>query len=134
MNGRRILIVEDEFIVAYEIQKTLEDWGFTVCGVVASGEKAVTAAERQRPDCILMDVNIRGAMGGVEAARLIRARLGVPVAFLTGFPSQQVMEQTRDVRPIAFFTKPLDLGKIRSVLERELKPGDVDAGADGEGS
>jgi CheY-like chemotaxis protein len=120
VSGRRILIVEDEFIVAYEMQQTLEDRGFAVCGVIASGEEAVAAAEMERPDCVLMDVNIRGTIGGVEAARRIRAGLGIPVAFLTGFPSRQVMEQARDVTPIAYFTKPLDFDEVCVVLEREL--------------
>jgi CheY-like chemotaxis protein len=78
VKGHRILIVEDEFIVAYEIQQTLEDRGFTVCGMVASGEAAVITAERERPDCVLMDVNVRGTIGGIEAARRIGAGLGVP--------------------------------------------------------
>jgi CheY-like chemotaxis protein len=132
VNGRRILVVEDEFIVAFEIQQTLEDRGFAVCDVVASGEEAVAAAERERPDCVLMDINIRGAMGGVEAARRISAQFGVPVAFLTGFPSGQVKEQARDLIPIAYFTKPLNLDEICAVLERTLGPGGVDSDSDGE--
>jgi PAS domain S-box-containing protein len=124
--GRRLLVVEDEFIVAFEIQTTLEDRGFTVCGVVASGEDAVAAAERERPDCVLMDINIRGTMGGVEAARRIRERVGVPVAFLTGFPSRQVIDQARDIAPIAYFSKPFDFDEICAELERALGPGGGD--------
>jgi CheY-like chemotaxis protein len=132
--GRRILIVEDEFIVAFEIQKTLEDRGFAVCDVVASGEEAVEVAERELPDCVLMDVNIRGAIGGVEAARRIRSRSGVPVAFVTGFPSRQIMEQARDVMPIAYFTKPFDFDEICLVLERELGHGGVGVDSNSEPS
>ncbi len=126
MAGRRLLIVEDEFIVAFEIQTILEDRGFTVCGVVASGEEAVAAAERDRPDCVLMDINIRGTMGGVEAARRIHSGLGVPVAFLSGFPSRQVMDQARDVAPIACFTKPFDFDEICVALEQKLGTAGVD--------
>lgn len=126
MSGHRLLIVEDEFIVAFEIQTRLEDRGFTVCSVVASGEDAVAAAERERPDCVLMDINIRGTMGGVEAARQIRARHGVPVAFLSGFSSRQVMEEARDVAPIGCFTKPFDFDEICLELERKLGTGCAD--------
>jgi CheY-like chemotaxis protein len=134
VKGHRILIVEDEFIVAYEIQQTLEDRGFTVCGMVASGEAAVITAERERPDCVLMDVNVRGTIGGIEAARRIGAGLGVPIAFLTGFPSGRVMEQAHDVTPIAYFNKPLNLDEICVVLEQTLGRGDVAVESDGEAS
>ena len=134
MKGRRILVVEDEFIVAFEIQRALEDRGIEVCGVVASGEEAVAAAEWHLPDCVLMDVNIRGAMGGVEAARRIHGRLGVPVAFLTGFPSSQVTDEANDLVPLAYFNKPLDIDEVCVVLERELADRGVVADPEDEAS
>ena len=124
MAGHSILIVEDEFIVAYEIQQTLEERGFTVCGVVGSGEEAVAVAEHTRPDCVLMDVNIRGGLDGVAAARRIRKRYDIPVAFVSGFPSREVMAQARDIVPLACFTKPLDFNEICTVLEEKLGTGD----------
>ena len=134
MAGHSILIVEDEFIVAYEIKQTLEDRGFTVCGVVGSGEEAVAVAQRRRPNCVLMDVNIRGRMDGVAAARHIRRHYGIPVAFVSGFPAQEVMAQARDVVPIACFTKPLDFDEVCTVLDERLGTGDGGAESSGEAS
>jgi PAS domain S-box-containing protein len=76
MSRARILIVEDEFIVAHDMRTTLERHGYDVCGMVSTGEEAIAVAERERPHCILMDMSIRGAMSGLEAARRIRAGAG----------------------------------------------------------
>ena len=122
----RLLVVEDEFIVAFELRTVLEEMGFSVCGVVSSGEEAFQIAERERPDCVLMDVSIKGEFDGIEAARRIRSRLGLPTAFLTGFPRDQVMEKARDVEPIGCFLKPLDYEELKTALEEFFHPGAVD--------
>ena len=117
MHRSRVLIVEDEFLVAYELSVTLEDHGLEVCGMVGSGEEAVRLAERARPHCVLMDVSLKGDMGGVEAARRIVARHRVPVVFMTGLPAAQVMAQARDVEPAACLAKPVDPDELcRTVL------------------
>ena len=107
MSGLRLLVVEDEFVVALELGRVLEDAGHEICGLVGSGEEAVAAAEAHRPDCVLMDVNVRGAMGGVAAAREIRTRVGSAVLFLTGLPVAEVARQARDLDPVAVLAKPI---------------------------
>ena len=116
MTGQKILVVEDEFIVAYELKAALEKMGFTVCGTASSGLEAIESAERDRPDLILMDVSIKGELDGIETARHIRSRLGIRSVFLSGYPAEEMMTRAADVRPIGFFIKPLDYEKLKIAL------------------
>ena len=110
------MVVEDEFIVAFELKTALEGMGYTVCGMVSSGEQAIACAERERPDCVLMDVSLKGEMDGIEAARHIRARFGTRTAFLSGYPAEEMMRRAADVRPIGIFAKPLDYRQLEETL------------------
>jgi len=116
MTKPRILVVEDEFIVAFELKGALESMGYSVCGMVSSGEEAIESAERERPDCVLMDVSLKGEMDGIEAARHIRARYGTRSAFLSGYPIEEMMRRVEDVRPIGIFVKPLEYGELEQTL------------------
>jgi CheY-like chemotaxis protein len=80
-----ILIVEDENIIAKDIEQSLRQLGYGVCGAVGTGDEAVSAALELRPDLILMDIHLRGDVDGVEAARRISTQLAVPIVFLTAF-------------------------------------------------
>ena len=110
------MVVEDEFIVAFELKTALEGMGYTVCGMVSSGEQAIACAERERPDCVLMDVSLKGEMDGIEAARHILARFGTRSAFLSGYPAEETMTRVADVRPIGIFVKPLDYESLELAL------------------
>ena len=110
------MVVEDEFIVAFELKTALEGMGYTVCGMVSSGEQAIDCAERERPDCVLMDVSLKGEMDGIEAARHIRARFGTRTAFLSGYPAEEMMRRAADIQPIGIFVKPLDYRKLEETL------------------
>lgn len=116
MRRPTILVVDDEFIVAFELEVALEKMGYEVCGVASSGLEAIERAERDRPDCILMDVSLRGEMDGIEAARHIRARLGIRSAFLSGYPAEEIMGRAADVRPIGLFVKPLNYDGLEAAL------------------
>jgi len=126
MTRPTILVVEDEFIVAFELKVALEGMGFTVCGMVSSGEDAIDCVEREKPDCVLMDVSIRGEMDGIEAARHIRARFGTRTAFISGYPVEELMERAADVRPIGIFVKPLEYRELEIALGTVLLSGDAD--------
>ena len=116
MVKHRMLVVEDEFIVAFELRVFLEDVGYAVCGVASTGEEALEIAERERPDIVLMDVSIKGEIDGIEVARRIRSRFGIPTAFLTGYPAEEVIEKTRDVEPLGVFVKPLRYQELEAAL------------------
>jgi DNA-binding NarL/FixJ family response regulator len=116
MGKPRILVVEDEFIVAFELKVALEEMGYAVCGMVSSGEEAIDCAEREQPDCVLMDVSLKGEMDGIQAARHIRVRFGARIAFLSGYPAEEMMRRAADIQPIGFFVKPLEYKKLEMTL------------------
>jgi CheY-like chemotaxis protein len=115
--GPRILVVEDEFIVALELTRSLERMGYSVCGTVGSGIAAIDCVERERPDCILMDVSLKGEMDGIEAARHIQRRYGIRSVFLSGYPADEMMARVADVKPIGCFVKPLEYEQLEAALE-----------------
>jgi two-component system response regulator len=121
----RILVVEDEFIVALEMKVALEGMGFEVCGMVGTGKEALEVAVRERPDCVLMDVSLKGDMDGIEAARDIRARLGIPSVFMSGFPVEEMMERTADIRPMGCFVKPVAYEQLEAVLAEYFLSGEA---------
>ncbi|MCG6954414.1 MAG: response regulator [Gemmatimonadetes bacterium] len=116
MERPRVLIVEDEFLVAYELRLHLEESGFEVCGMVGTGAEAVAVAERTRPDCVLMDVSLKGDMDGIEAARKVVDRRRVPFVFMTGLPVAQVREQVRELDAAACLSKPVNFAELRRMI------------------
>lgn len=113
-----ILVVEDEFIVALELKTALEAMGYTVCGMVNSGADAIACAEQDRPDCVLMDVSLKGEMDGIEAARRIHDRFGIRTAFLSGYPAEKVMDRAGEVDPLGCLVKPFEYDQLEAMLQR----------------
>ncbi len=89
----RILIVEDEGIIAFCLESTLTDLGYDVVGAVPSGEEALEEVRDQQPDLVLMDIQLLGKMNGIEAATQIRAQFGTPVVYMTGYAEGTLLEQ-----------------------------------------
>lgn len=117
----KILIVEDEAIVAMEIQDLLETNGYAVAGIAVTGEDAVRKAINARPDLVLMDVTLRGGMTGIEAAeRILDARI-IPVLFLTAAADQAGILPLQDRTACGFVSKPFEergfLSEVRKLLQ-----------------
>ena len=91
----RILIVEDEHIVAIGIKRMLKGLGYTVTGVASSGEDAISKAESTFPDLVLMDIMLKGELDGVEAAKEIKERFDVPVVYLTAYSDSNIVERVK---------------------------------------
>jgi len=88
----RILIVEDEIVVASEIKLRLEAMGFMVTGIVNNGRDAISAASEHYPDVILMDITLKGKMDGLEATREINREQDIPVIFITAHTDEQTLD------------------------------------------
>jgi two-component system, cell cycle sensor histidine kinase and response regulator CckA len=116
----RILIVEDEQIVAMDLQDKLEAMGYQVVGRASSGAGAVAQAERLRPDLVLMDVRLDGEMDGIEAARLIHQRLAVPVVYLTAYSGSDVVDRAMQSAPFGYVLKPYNDRELTLVIEVAL--------------
>lgn len=117
----RVLICEDEGIVATDIGMTLRDLGYLVVGTVPSAERAVEVALAKRPDLVLMDVHTKGTIDGVEAARIIRDRLQVPVVFLTAHGDPETVLRARSADPLGYVVKPFKDIDLRSAIEVALQ-------------
>jgi diguanylate cyclase (GGDEF)-like protein/PAS domain S-box-containing protein len=103
-----ILIVEDEQIVAMDIQNSLEQAGYTVAGCADRGEVAIKKAEELHPDLVLMDIGLKGEMDGIEVATQIRAKYNLPIILLTAFSNQATLDRARLVEPYGYLLKPFD--------------------------
>jgi|Deesub1362A_J573_1020465.scaffolds.fasta_scaffold00013_17 diguanylate cyclase (GGDEF)-like protein/PAS domain S-box-containing protein len=120
MEEVRILIVEDEGIVAKDIQNRLKKLGYSVAGIVASGEDAVKKAEETRPDLVLMDIKLKGEMNGIGAAEQIRKKFDIPVIYLTAYADEDTIERAKVTEPFGYMLKPFEERELRSNIEMAL--------------
>jgi len=125
MPAVRILVVEDDAIIAFCLQGTLIDSGYDVVGPVASGEEAIQKASKQRPDLVLMDINLAGELNGVEAAAQIQAQLGIPVIYLTGYTEDVLQQGARMAGPYAYLSKPVHERELCTTIEMMLNRHEV---------
>ncbi len=120
MAGERILIVEDERLIAADIEDHLIDLGYRVAGVAISGEDAIREARERGPDLILMDVKLRGALDGTEAARRIRESQEVPIVFLTSHADPSTLERACASSPYGYLVKPFEERELAATIETSL--------------
>lgn len=120
MSKARLLIVEDEHIVAMDIQNSLERNDYQAVGHVDCGEDAIKLAEELRPDLILMDISLKGEMDGIEAAIQIRERYNIPVIFLTAFANQSTTDRARLAEPYGYLLKPFEERELIITIEMAL--------------
>ena len=116
----KILIVEDEAIVAMEIKHRIEKMGHFVSGVAAFGEKAVQLAEETKPDLALMDINLKGKMNGIEAAIKIGTSFLIPSIFITAFADDKTVSQIKESTPYECLFKPFMETELKSAIERTM--------------
>lgn len=120
MTEARIMVVEDEAVVARDIAAQLTMLGYVPAGHATRGQEAITLALALRPDLILMDVQLGGTMDGITAAGEIRAQTMIPVVFLTAFSSDETLERAKKVHPYGYILKPFSDRELRTVLEMAL--------------
>ncbi len=120
MTPARILVVEDEGIVAQEIKSRLEKSGYSVCGVVHDGPTAIVQAGEMRPDLVLMDIRLKGEMDGVDAAGRIRDRFNLPVVYLTAYTDPATLKRAKAVEPFGYVVKPFDTRSLMVSIEIAL--------------
>jgi len=121
MNTARILIVEDEHLVARHLELTLEDGGYEVAGVATTAGQALFVAGRERPDLVLMDIRLPGHVDGVDAAGILRAEFGMPVVFLTANTDETTLERALQVGAGGFLAKPFDSRRLHHAIQVALQ-------------
>jgi diguanylate cyclase (GGDEF)-like protein/PAS domain S-box-containing protein len=128
--GERILIVEDERIIALDLKQRLERFGYTVSGIAHGDEDALEAVSEHSPDLVLMDIMLGNEMNGIEVADRISKQFGLPVVFLTAYADDDTIERVKSVRPAGYVLKPfkerelyttIDIALYKSRIDRELR-------------
>jgi CheY-like chemotaxis protein len=118
MGETRILVVEDEAIVAADLQSKLQRLGYVVCGIAFSGAEAIRKAGETRPDLVLMDVRLQGNMTGLEAASQIRESRRVPVVYITAYAS--FLGAVERIEELLYVSKPFSAGQLKTALDAAL--------------
>ncbi|HMV04713.1 MAG TPA: EAL domain-containing protein [Accumulibacter sp.] len=116
----RILIVEDEAIIAMDLSQRLEIFGYAVTGIAASGDQALRLCYDTRPDLVMMDIVIRGDKDGIETAALIRGRHDIPVVYLTAYSDLSTLQRARETLPYGYLVKPFRPDDARATIEVAL--------------
>ncbi len=120
MANVKILVVEDESIVAMDIKHRAEGLGYTVTGITPSGEGAIEKASETLPDLVLMDIVLKGDMDGVEAAQKIRDTLDIPVVYLTAYSDEKTLKRAKVTEPFGYIIKPFEDRELHSAVEVAL--------------
>ena len=120
MDMKRIMVVEDEVVIARDIQAMLSNLGYDAATVTSYGEEAVRKAAEVRPDLILMDIVLSGSMNGIDAAREIRGRFNIPIVYLTAYADNQTLERAKLTEPCGYILKPFEERELRSTIEMAL--------------
>ena len=120
MGKAQILVVEDDRIVAKDIQNSLRNLGFDVCASVPSGEEALEGAKEQKPDLVLMDIMLKGEMNGTETAGQIHSRFNIPVVYLTAYADEEILEKAKVAEPFGYIIKPFEERELNTAIEMAL--------------
>ncbi len=126
MEKAKILIVEDEAIIAMEMESSLQSLGYEVTSIVDTGEKAIQKAEIDKPDLILMDIRIKGEMDGIDAAEEIRNEFGIPIIFSTAYLDEERIERAKITMPFGYILKPIQERDLKVTIEMALYVNEVD--------
>ncbi len=126
MTPSSILIVEDEAIVALDLRLQLQELGYQVVGVAASGEAALALAARHRPQLILMDVRLQGPMDGIATAEILLQRHRIPLIFLTSHSDADTVQRAARTGPYGYLTKPYQIKELRAGIEVALTKGHME--------
>ncbi len=120
MSKERIYIVEDEQIIALDLQRRLERLGYIVCGSAASGEEALAGIRKTLPDLILMDIMIHGSLDGISVAIELKKDLNIPVIFLSAYTDNKTLDRAKEVSPLGYILKPFKERELATMLEMAL--------------
>jgi len=117
MKRKKILIVEDEKIVAFDIRNTILKFGYDVTKIVSNEKDAINSVSEQKPDLILMDILLEGEKTGIDAAHKIKDTFGIPLIFLTAHISDENLDQAKEVEPYGYLMKPFEEHELHAILE-----------------
>lgn len=121
MTSIRILVVEDESILALDVEDILNHLGYEVTGLAIDAEEAMASIAQCSPDLVLMDVRIQGAIDGIEAARQIWEQFRLPVVFLTASTDEATLQRIKTVHTFGYIVKPFSMQKLETKIRIALE-------------
>lgn len=121
MESARVLICEDERVLAWDLKARLEQLGHAVVGVVADGKQAIEVAQSASPDLALMDIRLEGTLQGTEVASVLSEQFDIPSIFVTAYADEDTLEQAKRSEPIGYLVKPVRDSELRSAIEIGLQ-------------
>lgn len=116
----KILIVEDDSIIAFTIQNLLNQFGYETVGRVSTGEDAIEKAIELRPDLVLMDIHLKGPIDGIQAAETVYGVHNIPVIYLTAFSDDKTLERAQKTSPFGYIVKPFTDDNLRTTIKLAL--------------
>ena len=117
----KIMIVEDEAITALNLKMELSEIGYEICELITTGGEAIKNVKKEKPNIVLMDINLNGNINGMEAAKEIRSTNDVPIIFFTGCEDDETMKLITDFGPAGYLIKPVEFDDLRISIERALQ-------------
>jgi len=113
----KILVAENERIIAVDIKNSLQRLGFKVIALVSSGEEVLKKVKEERPDLILMDITLNGSLNGIETAEIITTNYNIPVIYLTAYGDRETIQKAKITEPYGYLIKPFDSREIEIAIE-----------------
>jgi CheY-like chemotaxis protein len=115
----RILVVEDEWIVAHHLMRKLQSLGYQAAAV-SSGEQALPFIAKYRPDLVMMDINLAGLLDGIETATRLRSELSIPVIYVSSYADEATRTRANSTQPVGLLTKPYTEEQLKELLQTAL--------------
>jgi CheY-like chemotaxis protein len=120
LSGEKILIVEDDDIIARVEDWRLKNLGYKVCGRATYAAEALELVSKHKPDLVLMDINIKGDIDGIETAKMIKKGFNIPVVYVTSHSDGATLERAKESKPAGFILKPFEDNDLRIAIEIAL--------------
>jgi len=120
MRAAKILIVEDDVVVADQIRRDLKKMDYHVCSLASSGKEAIRIVENEKPDLVLMDIMLSQKMDGIETARHISSRFQIPVIYLSGYTDDDYLQRAKETEPFGYLVKPFRSRELQLNVEMAL--------------
>lgn len=118
--NKKIMIVEDEAIVARDIRSRLADLGYEIACVCSSAEEAIDKVPDVRPDLVIMDIKLKGELDGIDAGENIYGQYSIPIVYLTAYSDEKLLQRTGKSKPYGYILKPFDSENLRITIEIAL--------------
>lgn len=118
MQAQKVLIVDDEAIIGYDLELRLRRLGFDVLDVASSPDEAYLAATSKHPDVILMDINLNSEKDGIATYKWIRESIDIPVMFISAFADHETLDRVNEVGPLGYLTKPVYDDQLEYIIQK----------------